>query len=575
MPTLTKFFFFLTALLAAVWTHDANAEKKTVCSITVNSADEKEIFRRSLPPDKFQFVELVERGRPDWLESACRQGIRCDVLVISGHYDGGNEFYSARLDAREYLPVAEMERVSCSDSCSGLFSQLKEVYLFGCNTLNPEALKRGTSEIGRSLVRSGYSRADAERLSRALNARHGESSRDRMRLIFKDVPVIYGFSSKSPLGPMAASMLDRHFQSGAGSEVGSGRASARLLRRFAANSMVVTSGVHDFDPDAAHGRDVCQFSDDRLSPVQKVRFVHQLLNREVAEIRMFFDHIERYAALLSESERQTPAVAQALDEIARDDAARTRYLDFARDADRPVVRARMLELAASLGSLSPAEKRAELMRMIGDQLARNAVSPAEVDLVCAVNKSHELDQELYRLQLSPAQADRAANAAVLARLGSTEAHARVLRALTSSNDEEVQIAQVYLRHQPIDDVNELRAIASRIARMNGSNAQVRALDTLADQHLSDPQSLEELTRLFPLAESVGVQTAIAGVLIRADYKAIDKPELVRTLRQSRLKSLDGADLIDVLACDGACMVSIGAHVHSRSGDCPTTNSEQV
>jgi len=545
MPTLAKL-FFLTALLAAVWTHDANAEKKTVCSITVNSADEKEVFRRSLPPDKFQFVELVERGRPDWLESACRQGIRCDVLVISGHYDGGNEFYSARLDAREYLPVAEMERVSCSDSCSALFSQLKEVYLFGCNTLNPEALKRGSSEIGRSLVRSGYSRADAERLSRALSARHGASSRDRMRLIFKDVPVIYGFSSKSPLGPMAASMLDRHFQSGAGSEVGSGRASAGLLGRFAANSMVVTSGARDSDPDAAYGRDVCQFSDDRLSPAQKVRFVHQLLNREMAEVRMFFDHIERYAASLSESERQTPAVAQALDEIARDDAARTRYLDFARDADRPVVRARMLALAASLGWLSPAEKRAELMRMIGDQLARNAVSPAEVDLACALNKSHELDQELYRLQLSPAQADKAANAAVLACLGSTEAHARVLRALTSPNDEEVQIAQIYLRHQPIADVNELRAITSEIARMNGSNAQVRALDTLADQHLSDPESLEELMRLFPLAESVGVQTAIAGVLIRADYKAIDKPELVRTLRQSRLKSPDGADLIDVL-----------------------------
>jgi hypothetical protein len=82
--------------------------------------------------------------------------------------------------------------------------------------------------------------------------------------------------------------------------------------------------------------------------------------------------------------------------------------------------------------------------------------------------------------------------------------------------------------------------------MNGSNAQVRALDALADQHLSDPESLEELMRLFPLAESVGVQTAIAGVLIRADYEAIDKPELVRTLRQSRLKSPDGADLIDVL-----------------------------
>jgi hypothetical protein len=119
-------------------------------------------------------------------------------------------------------------------------------------------------------------------------------------------------------------------------------------------------------------------------------------------------------------------------------------------------------------------------------------------------------------------------------------------ALTSPNDEEVQIAQVYLRHHPIADVDELRLVTSGIARMNGSVAQVRALDTLAHQPLSDPESLEELARLFPLAESVGVQTAIAGVLIRSDYKAIARPEFVQTLQRHRLRSSNGADLIDVL-----------------------------
>jgi hypothetical protein len=545
MLTFAKF-FFLTALVAAVWPHDASAGKKTVCSITVNSSDERETFRRSLPADKFQFVELVERGRPDWLESACREGIRCDVLVISGHYDGSNEFYSDRPGTREYLPVSEMERASCSDSCSGLFSQLKEVYLFGCNTLNPEMLRSGSAEIGRSLVRSGYSRVDAERLSRALSTLHGESSRDRMRLIFRGVPVIYGFSSKAPVGATAASMLDRHFQSGAGGEVGSGRPSARLLGRFAANSMAATSGLRDSDPRAAYGRDVCEFSNDRSSPAQKLGFVHQLLNREMAEVRMFLDRIERYTASLSETELESPAVARALDEIARDETARTRYLDFARDADQPEIRARMVELAQHLGWLSPGQKRAELMRMISDELARNVVSPADVDLVCTLNNNHELDPELDRLQLSASQADKIPHAAVLACLGSVEARARVLGALTSANDEEVQIAQIYLRHQPIVDVNELRVLASGIAHMNGSNAQVRALDTLADQHLSDPESLEELTRLFPFAKSVDVQRAIAGILIRSDFQAIVTPELVRTVRESRLKSSNGADLIDVL-----------------------------
>src|SRR6202165_2520693 len=262
MPALTQL-VVLTALLAAAWAQDANADKKTVCSITVNSPDEKEAFRRSLPPNRYEFVELVERGRSDWLESACRPGTRCDVLVISGHYDGGNEFFSEKLEAREFLPVAEMERVSCSDSCPGLFSQLKEGFLFRCNTLNPEALRSASAEIGRSLVRSGYARADAERLSRALSARHGESSRDRMRLVFKDVPVIYGFSSFAPLGPTAASFLDRYFQSaGTGGGV-SGRPSDQLLNQLPGHSVVVASGLSDSDPRTAYRQDVCHFADDR------------------------------------------------------------------------------------------------------------------------------------------------------------------------------------------------------------------------------------------------------------------------------------------------------------------------
>ena len=539
-------FFFLTALLAGVCAHDANADKKTVCSITVNSPDEKEAFRRSLPPNKYQFVELVERGRSDWLESACHQGIRCDVLVISGHYDGGNEFFSDQLEAREFLPVAEMERVSCSDSCPGLFSQLKEVYLFGCNTMNPEALKSASAEVGRSLVRSGYSRADAERLSRALSARHGESSRDRMRLIFKDVPVLYGFSSVAPLGPTAASFLGRYFQTAGTGEVGSGRASAKLLNQFSGHSLVVANGLSAPDPRMAYRQDVCHFSDDRLSPEQKLAFVHQLLGREMAEVRMFLDRIEQYSASLTEADRQVPAVSRALEKIARDDASRARYFDFTRDVDQPAVRARMLELAARLGWLSPAEKRAEIMQMINDQIARGAVTPAEVDLVCSLNKAHGLSQELDRLRLSPAQASKVSTAAVLACLDSAEARAQVLLALTSSNDEEVQLAQVYLRHHPIADVNEVRIVTSGIARMNGSNAQVRALNTLALQQLSDPESLAELARLFPLAGSAGVQTAIAGVLIRSDYKSIAKPELVQTLQRHRLPSSNGQDLIDVL-----------------------------
>ena len=47
---------------------------------------------------------------------------------------------------------------------------------------------------------------------------------------------------------------------------------------------------------------------------------------------------------------------------------------------------------------TPADLRAELMRTIGDSLARNTAGPAEVDLACTLNKDHALDDELHRLQ---------------------------------------------------------------------------------------------------------------------------------------------------------------------------------
>jgi hypothetical protein len=523
---------------------DLRAAPKTVCTITVNSPDEREVFRRSLPADDYRFVELVERGRPDWLASACHTGVRCDVLLISGHFDGGTEFYTDRLNQREFLSVDEMQRVSCSDSCPGLFSRLKEVYLFGCNTLNAEALTSASAEIARSLVRAGHSPADAERVAQLLNERYRESNRDRMRQVFKDVPLIYGFSSKAPLGQHAAPLLERYLQSANPREIGSGQVSPKLLGLFAPVSMTVTAGMTEADPDAAFRRDACRLADERLSATQKIGVVHELLGREMTEVRMLFVPLERYVTSLPAVERHSPDESRALAAIAQDRSARNRYLAFTRDTDEPAVRARMLAVARALGWLTQGELHSEYRRMIGDRLAGNAIGAADVDLVCSLNRNHELSGDLPHAP--PVRADGAARAAILACLGSAEAHAQVLRALTSAHDDDVLIAQVYLRHRPLADAGELRAITARVASMKGVDAQMHALETLASYRLSDPESLDELMRLYPRARSVGVQRAIAGILIRADYQAIAKPEHVQALRTHRLKSPGGEDMIDVL-----------------------------
>jgi hypothetical protein len=546
LPPVSRKLALLGACLAALISSSAVAAPKTVCTITVNSPDERDSFRRHLPPGDYQFVELVERGRPDWLASACQQQVQCDALIISGHFDGGDEFYTDRHDQSEYLAVEEMERASCSESCRGVFAHLKEVYLFGCNTLKAEPRQDATEDIVRGLLREGRSPAEALRTAGVLGELHGRSNRDRMRHIFKDVPVLYGFSSLAPLGRTAGPLLDRYFQSAPVPEVGSGQVSSKLMSAFSHTALVATPGLTDADPQAAVRRDACRFIDSRLSDAQRVAFMHEVLQRDVAEVRMYLWHLERFAASIKPAQRVGGKTAAAFAEIAADHAARGRYLEAARDAGDSTVRMRMMALARNIGWLTPAQEQAELVRTIADQIARDRVGRDDVELACAAGRPPADDPAMRALAAGALRSAKIAPAAAAACLGSTEARARVLRAVTSSNPEDIAMAQAYLRHRPLADVGDVRSITAAIARMPAADAQVAALETLARQRLADPESLREIAGLYPVARSAEVQRAIASVLIRSDYRVLGQADLARSLKRYRIKSPDGSDVIDAL-----------------------------
>ena len=518
MPTSTKIAAVL-ALGIAAFAGVAAAQAKTVCTITVNSSDEREALRRRLPKGEYQFVELLEKGNPDWMRSACRRNVRCDALVISGHFNAGEDFYSDKIDASDFLSMDDLEREHCSDSCPAIFAHLKEVYLFGCESLNPDATHYSSS--------------------------YGESGRERMRRLFAGVPVIYGFSSHAPVGPTAAMLLNRYFDSAGRGEIASGRPSARLLSAFGRNSMVAVSGVRDADSRAAFRREVCHFYDDRLTPARKLAFVHAMMKRDMGEARTFFERIEKMLAGMTEAERQAPDFTAELAQISADDATRSRYLAMEREAPDAGLRARMIEVATTLGWLSPRQRAGELVAMVNDMLASRSMGFTEVDLVCTLNANHELDGELAQVKADPARAGRTAQAAALACLGSKEAHLQVLAALAGGDDRDMQVVQTYLRHRPISDPQELKRVARGIVRMP-SGAQVRALDALGRLNISDREVLEELTRTFASARSASVQRAIAEVFLRSDPKAIPRAELAAVLRQYRLRAGGGHDLIDVL-----------------------------
>jgi hypothetical protein len=310
--------------------------------------------------------------------------------------------------------------------------------------------------------------------------------------------------------------------------------------------MIAVAGLTEADPHAGFRRDTCGFADERPSDAQKVAFMHEVLQRDVTEVRMLLDHIERYAASLGPAKRLVPEVAAALDAIERDRPTRERYLAFARDADEATVQTRMMALARTLGWLSPAQERAEFLHMVAERMARGSLGKHEVDLVCTTAQERDPAQARQVLATGAARPGNIAHAAALGCLGDGEAHGRTVRALTSGRDEDVAIAQVYLRHRPLMDVAELRTVTSGIGRMTAGSAQVRALETLARQRVADPQSLQEIANLFPLVRSLEAQRAIAGILIRADHRTLPRSDVARTLRQYRLRSPDGSDVIDAL-----------------------------
>jgi hypothetical protein len=291
---------------------------------------------------------------------------------------------------------------------------------------------------------------------------------------------------------------------------------------------------------------VCKFADDRLTSAQRLESIHGMLQRPTAESRLLLERIEKFTDTLVPGERKQPDVAQALEKIAQDSGSRERFLGYARDADQPITRARMIDVAHDLGWLSTAQRREEVVRLFGDVLARKDVGAPDVDLACTLNKKGEFNGALERVAAQAGRTDNVSHAAIHACMGNAEARELVLDRLASPVEADVRIAQAYLRHRPIDDAHELRLLTKSIAAMNAPDAQTRALDVLARHYLSDGESVDTLRQLFARTRSGTVQNAIAGVLIRADRKSVPSAELLRTLRENRVKASSGGNMVDAL-----------------------------
>lgn len=224
---------WIFTLLFALIISGREAHALNICTMTFNSADERGVLKSVYPTPMHKHIELVPNNKdPQWFKKACQSNVKCDVLLMSGHF--GGMFFGEK--SSSILGLDEIEKASCQQTCDNILGA-KQVYLMGCNTLATKTPDhRSIGQYLQVLVQDGFPRNLAEDVVASRYVNYGLGISERMSLAFKNSSELFGFSSTGPLGAVAAPILRRAF-------VGKGSTpiSTRLKNSFAGTSFRVVN----------------------------------------------------------------------------------------------------------------------------------------------------------------------------------------------------------------------------------------------------------------------------------------------------------------------------------------------
>ena len=213
---------------------------KTLCTMTFNSNNEKRVFSQNLSPLGYKTVELVpsESKDPKWLDLACTSQIKCDILLVSGHF--GGLFFGEKIS-----PTLEIERLAKlreQRSCDNILNA-KAVYLMGCNTMASKLKDhRSIDDYLRVLVKDGFPLNLAEEVAAARYLNFGRSMSEKMTKVFSHSQLLIGFDSTGPLGKQAEPRLKKAFQlTDKFNKFETGLSEASLKKSFAGTNMRIVN----------------------------------------------------------------------------------------------------------------------------------------------------------------------------------------------------------------------------------------------------------------------------------------------------------------------------------------------
>lgn len=379
-------------LASASAAQSPNFQKNTVCTLTLNSTEESNAFKRHFDSKLWNFVELTDgfsRDTNDWFRQSCEKEVNCDVLIISGHF-GGTFFGESDLR----LTMEDLEAASCSKKCSGILHRPKEVFLFGCNTLaSKDKDTRTPEQYHQVLLQDGFSPAQASQIVAFRYSQLGDSFEQRMAEVFSGTQRIYGFSALAPSGVTAKPLVEKYLANSKrlysnfshNSSLLGSRPNQALLLAFRSTTIKQVTGFR-----SSSERPYCYLQDESTPRIEKLGFVRTSLKSGRALGTL--PHIARY--IREENTDTSPFTSDeesAIKKIGEDPQIKTElsgYLKLKGDVYLPI-RISILNLMKDLRLISPSQYSQQIFSTLNLNL-ESAVSRTTVDRICSLDVSADL-----------------------------------------------------------------------------------------------------------------------------------------------------------------------------------------
>ncbi len=289
MKALITFFCLLSISLTSWSAAAVKMVKKNACTVTINSSEEADLFKSHLSPEQWNFTELAPKDAASaskhWFAEACKPEVKCDILIVSGHF-GGTFFGSSKLT----LSMEDLERQSCDQKCDGILKQPKEVFLFGCNTLASKQKDHRTPELYmQTLLDDGFSAAQASQMVSFRYSDFGDSFKHSMSQVFAATPRIYGFSSVGPSGKTIAPLLKNYLVAtkseyqnfDAFNRVQATKLNQKLYTALKNTSFAQAQGLI-LNIKSAEEKPYCYIASQKVNRINKLKYIQKLFESKKA-----------------------------------------------------------------------------------------------------------------------------------------------------------------------------------------------------------------------------------------------------------------------------------------------------